>query len=456
MTRRAAVDVIEPTNAVDAAEQAVLSAMFLDPNAIPVAQQYVDRMSFVRTGHRALFGAITALHSRGVTVDPLTLSDELERRDELQIAGGRDYVAYLIDVVVTGANVAHHATIVRTAAKLRTLRDLADRVRLAAEQPGADPVALARTLQDETLGLAVEADTAGFREVTVADFEALEAELNRRAGAIAAGTLPGLPTGFSEIDDVTLGFRDGELVILGAVPKAWKSALVDNIGLNLLHAGYPGAMVSAEMPRAQQLERLIATEATIPLSTLARGTLTETEWQRYGYAARLLVEDLHIDDEAFPELGDVVARCTAVKARHPKIRWMKVDYLQLVAARAKGMRGDEEIAVICKALKGLGKRLEVLMLVPAQCNYKEIDARPDKRPDLRDLQGGSAMAQTADFVGLLYNPLLYEPNAPKVLEVHWAATRRTPKWTAKLAMHPEYQLLRSLRPAIRDRVQRAS
>jgi replicative DNA helicase len=116
-----------------------------------------------------------------------------------------------------------------------------------------------------------------------------------------------------------------------------------------------------------------------------------------------------IDDEAAPQLGDVVARCTELKAKQPKLQIIAVDYIQLVQNKLHGRRGDEEINEVCRALKGLALRLEVVMLAPAQANYKEVEARNDKRCELRDFQGASGMVQYGDFVATIYNERQYSP-----------------------------------------------
>lgn len=436
-----------PRETVEAAEQAVLSAILLDASAFVVASRWVRSEDFMSGAHRRIFDAYASLRSSDTPIDPLTLSAELERRGDLSAAGGREYLAYLVDVVPTAANVEYHAKLVRSWAHRASLAQSITRAREAIGDPSILPADIARQLQADTLNVAVDDPGSGFEVVNRATIVSLAERIEARGAMTLAGKVPGLPTGYPEIDDVTLGFRPGELVVFGAVPKAWKTALVDNIALNMLRAGFVGGKVAAEMTRDETLERMLAAESQVPTHTLSRGDLTHDQWQRFFVASRTLDGRFHVDDEAFPELGDVIARCTELKARVPDLAFLVVDYLQLVTTRLQGKRGDEEINAVCRGLKGVAKRLGVPVLAPAQCNYKEIDARSDKRPELRDLQGASGMAQTANFVGLLYNPLLYYPDARPVLEVEFAASRRTPKWTALLAMQPDCQRLVTMRKA---------
>lgn len=427
----------------EAAEECTLSAILLDMTVLGAVREIVRPESFESLARRRIYTAMCAVVDRGATLDPLTLVHELETRKTLDAVGGRDYVTYLVDVVPTAANVQYHAKIVREKAQRRaflsTLEAATELIRNG-ELPTHE---LASQLQQDLLPLATNAEAGGYREVTKRELEQLAEVIDDRAKAIAEGRVAGLPTGYDEIDDVTNGFRakNGEFIIFAAVPKAWKSALVDNIVLNLLRKGHVGGKVAAEMTRDETLERMMAAEAGIESRVLAQGNLTEAEWKRYFQSAPLLASGFHIDDQAWPALDTVLARACDLKNRVPELEYLVIDYLQLITNRMQGRRGDEEINAVCKAFKGLGKKLGCVVFAPAQCNFKEIEAREEKRPTLRDIQGASGPVQDANFVGLLYNDRMYNPMAPAELEINFAASRRTPTWIARLAMRPSYQRL---------------
>lgn len=429
----------------EAAEQAVLSAMILDPNTIPFVGRTIRSESFFRPAHRRIFDAMRAMSDRGDAVDPLTLTAELQRNESLEQTGGRSYIGYLVDVVPSAVNVEHHARIVQRHAQRRQLIAASDTARMMAMREDADPEEIARQLQSDTLSVAVNDGQRGFQVVSRSDIEALADSIQLRGEATSQGRIPGLATGYPEIDDVTQGFRPSEFITIGGVPKAWKSAVAHNITRHVVHAGQMVGIVSAEIGRAQTLERIISADAQIPGDVIAKGTLRDDEWRRFIESGNALENLLHIDDEAYPELGDVLTRCTDLKARHPEIVMIVVDYLQLVTARRRGMTGAEEINTVTRALKGLGKRLGVVIVAPFQCNFKEIDKRDDKHPQVGDVQGASGPIQDADFAILLYNGTLYNPSAPKILELNFAACRRTAPFVARLKMYPEFQLLGSER-----------
>ncbi len=425
------------------AEQAVLSAMLCDPDVIPSVSKTLDRDAFFNAAHKRMFDAMLTLHAKDIAVDPLTIVAELERSGTLEATGGREYLAYLIEVVPSAANVEHHAKIVHRHAQRRQLIKAADTARMMAMREDAEPDEIARQLQADTLPIAVDDGEQGFRVVSRADIDRVADAIHLRGVATSEGRVPGLATGFPEIDDVTQGFRPSEFVTVGAVPKGWKTALVDNFALNLIRSGEIGGKVSAEIGRDQQIERLISADATIPISSIARGSLVTDEWKRFLVSGNLIEDRLHIDDESYPELSDVLTRCTDLKSRIPSLSFLIVDYIQLVQAGLRGRRGDEEINTVTRALKGLAKRLNVVLFAPFQCNFKEIDKRDDKRPQKGDAQGASGPIQDADFAILLYNDMLYNPMASPILEVNFAACRRTAPFVAKLKMYPDFQLLGS-------------
>jgi len=425
------------------AEQAVLSAMLCDPDVIPKVSKTLDRDAFFNAAHKRMFDAMLTLHAKDIAVDPLTIVAELERSGTLEATGGREYLAYLIEVVPSAANVEHHAKIVHRHAQRRQLIKAADTARMMAMREDAEPDEIARQLQADTLPIAVDDGEQGFRVVSRSDIDALGDAIHLRGVATSEGRIPGLATGFPEIDDVTQGFRLSEYVTIGAVPKAWKTALLHNILLNMIRSGETVGMVSAEIGRAQTLERMISADAMIPINTIGRGSLVDEEWRRFALSGNMLENRLHIDDQAYPELGDVVTRCTDLKARVPSISAIGVDYLQLITSRHRGMSTVDEINAVSRALKSLAKRLNVVVFAPFQCNFKEIDKRDDKRPQKGDVQGASGPIQDADFAILLYNDMLYNPMAAPILEANVAACRRTPPFVAKLKMYPEFQLLGS-------------
>lgn len=211
------------------------------------------------------------------------------------------------------------------------------------------------------------------------------------------------------------------------------SVVAHNIAAHVASTDVPVGIVSAEMSAAQVTERLLAAVSGVEVQILASGRLQRHQILRVtDGAARLARLPLYIDDAASPSLDDVLARAVALKAQHPALGVIVVDFLQLVRFPLKGRRGDEELTAIAYALKGLAKRTRCVVIAPAQLNYKDIEKRPSKRPELQDLAGSSGMLQAADFVALLFRERMYFHDRPDVLELDFRACRRTAPFTASL------------------------
>jgi replicative DNA helicase len=419
----------------DDAEQAVLAAMMIEPQAVMAALEIVDDTMFYAERHRRLFRAMTFVAECGATVDPLTVADQLTRTGDLERAGGKDYLGVLVDAVPHAANVAYHAKIVREKAQLRRLIEVAMELTRNAYDGATSARELARDVAGTLLPLAIEDGAGeGFQLIKDTLWPTME-QIEARAGGAR-----GLLTGYEQIDRVTGGFREGELLILGGAEKMGKSAAALNIALRIAgrsrdeHGGAVG-YVSAEMTRETLTERCLSWFSRIDGRQLATGTLRDDDFPRLARGAGLLSHlPLFIDDEAEPSLDDILARCTHLKAQHPDVRLIVVDFLQLVHAREQGLAEAIELKRVAYGLKRLAKRLKIVVLAPCQVNTKDIEDLKDQRPRLKDLQGSSGMRQAADFVALLYRPGAYDAVSadPHDMEFNFAACRRTAPFLARM------------------------
>ncbi len=401
------------------AERAVLSAMQLDAKALGVAREQLIPECFYREAHRRLYEAMLAIDARGGRPDVVALADELRRQEMLHAVGGIEYLAQVVDAVPTAANIAHHAAIVRQHAQRRAVIAHAQ-VAMEAAFQGLDPAQIAQQLASDVLPLAVD-DASGQGYQPIAPYAVLD-EIERRM----TGAALSFPSGIAAVDDQTHGFRPGELVIIGAVPKMGKSLWAHNIAVHNAQLGTTVGIVSAEMSASQVTERLLSAACGIPIHVLASGRLSRWQIERLSdAAARLAKLPLYIDDAASPTLDDVLARAIALKATHPRLGVIVVDFLQLVRFPMKGRRGDEELTAIAYALKGLAKKTQTCVIAPTQLNYKDVEKRPDKRPELYDLAGSSGMYQAADFIALLYREAVYFKDRPETMELLFKAARRT-------------------------------
>ena len=401
------------------AERAVLAAMLLSADAILVALDAVSAEMFWREGHRRLFSAIEAVHRSGVTVDPLTLSNELQNRGDLKAAGGKEYIGGLLDEIPTAANVLHHCRIVREKADRRRLLELGREVTAAAADPSVslDEV---RDVASRRLLAAVEGQhEQGFQPISVGVEEMLQ-----HLQALDDGTAePGLLTGFPELDSrLDGGFQPGDFVLVVGVPSSGKTSLMVNILDEVASTGRGAtALVSAEVKRRSISRNLVASRSNVPVAHIRKNTMTIEERRKVSRAAvEVAATPFSVDDTDTPTIEDIVVRATLLKAKRPDLRAIGVDFLQMVQRRERERGESEELALERTAydLKGLAKRLDIVVFAAVQPNDKQVEDREDKRPQLRDIARSSGPRRAADIILLIYRPGQYSPTAPAVMEVN--------------------------------------
>lgn len=420
------------------AEQAVLAAAIIDRPAAEQAVMTLDAAMFYSDRHRRIFMAMTTLVERGSVVDPLTVAEVLSSRGDLERAGGKNYLGFLVDAVPTAANVSYHAGIV---AEWHARRELLSTLTGAAAriQDGGESQDVARSVADALLPFTIDdLDAPGFVRIKDSVWPVLE-----RLEAQAAGLIVGLRTGWSKVDREIGGFQKGELVIIGGAEKMGKSVVAWNLALTVAatpvdEGGGAVAYVSAEMTTDAKVKRALGILAKLDQRKLRTGELRDDDFPKLARAAGLLTAlPLWIDDEAEPSLADVTARCTALKAQHPEIALIVVDFIQLVHVREKGMTKAEELTRVAYGLKRLAKKLGVVVVAPCQVNTKDIETVKDPRPQPKDLQGTSGFRQAADFVVLLYRPAFYDPMGnPYEIEFNVPVARDGAPFLARLRWDP--------------------
>jgi replicative DNA helicase len=410
------------------AEQQVLAAMLLDRRAIAKTQAVVSAEAFYRERHRRIFRAIAALNARNVPADVTLVAEELQRAGELAAVGGKEYLLEISDAAPTSANVAYHAEIVQERYGRRQIIEAATAAIAEAYEGRIEARAIAQQLNAETMSVALDAeDERGFVRFNPIEVGE-EMERNERGEAVI------IPTGFKEIDRaLNGGGRAGQLMGVGGCPGMGKSAFVDLIALHNAIASRGAAIFSIEMTRLEVSQRLMAAASAVPGAALQRGHLTADQAHRFGTAARDMLDlPLWICDVPGITLDDLRTRAIGLKAEHPELRVIVVDYLQLVSHYLKGRRGDEELNTISRTLKEIAKRTETLVVAAAQLNSKEIEARDQKRPTRRDFQGFSGLLNDAHLIALLYREKYYDENAPDLVEIEFVKNRSGPRFAVKL------------------------
>lgn len=407
------------------AERATVAAVFAEPAVFLDASEILNPADFADETLGRAWSAMAALAEIGANVDPLAVVERMGNR-----AGDKDAIGFVLDLSLKGENATHYARIVKRGAARRRLAATMQQVTTAMEDATAEPTELAEALATAALEIAQPEGGRGYRRL---DLWSVMEQIEARTKAVQTGDMPGLPTGYRQIDSQVNGFRPGELVIPAGTAKAGKTAFALNVARHvLLERQARVGIVSAEMSQASLAERMLNAEAMVPVGATGSGRLADEHYPRLAKAAGLLsAADLWVDDEAVPDLATVTVRALGLAQRAGHLDLLIVDYLQLVRHRMRGRRGDEEIAEIANELKRLAGKLQCVVIAPCQLNDKDIARREGKRPTFEDIAGSTGPMRAADFVGLCYRPAMYSPTAPDTFEMQWRS-RRTPDFTAYL------------------------
>ena len=389
------------------AEQAVLAAMLIDKDAVDRALEVVDDSMFYAERHRRIFRAMESINERGSVIDPLTLADELGRRQELEGAGGKDYIGFLVDAVPTSANVEYHAKIVKEKALLRRLIEVSTEIVGEAFLGASSADELLDLAEQKIFQVAQQRTSEGFSRIKELLWPTME-----RIEALHAGGEPitGIASGFADLDDLTSGFQPSELIIVAARPSMGKTAFTLNIAQHAaIEKDRKVAFFSLEMSKESLVQRMLTAEARIDAQKLRKGMLCDDDFPRLARAAGILTHaPIWIDDTAGITLLEMRSKARRLKADQG-LDMIIVDYLQLMQGPANSESRQQEVSQISRGLKALAKELKVPVVALSQLSRApEQRAGDSKRPQLSDLRESGAIEQDADLIMFIYRPEVYD------------------------------------------------
>jgi replicative DNA helicase len=392
-------------------EQAVLGAMMVDSAVIPRVLAILGHTSevFFTADHQLIYAAILAVYERHNKVDPLLVSDELERKNELNRAGGDLYLYDLQARVVETESTEFYAQIVREKSTRRQLVQTGEQISNLARDQDQELRDVLDQAQEGVFRLGQADNDQGFVSIgsivkeTLAGIEQLFHKQDQYAG---------IPTGFTDFDLMTSGLQRGDLIIIAARPSMGKSTLVLNMAQNIaIEQELPVAIFSLEMPSQQVAMRMLAAEAQINFSDLRIGALVEESWAGLTQAVSSLMSvPIFINDRRGVTVQTLRAEGRRLKGEHNNLAVIIVDYLQLLSSAGRYSGRVEEISDISRTLKTLAWELDTPIIACSQLS-REVEKRPDKRPLLSDLRESGAIEQDADIVAFLYREDYYDENA---------------------------------------------
>jgi replicative DNA helicase len=417
------------------AEAAVLGSMLIDPECIGEVIEIVERDAFYRIEHRHIFEALISLYekNKGVGIDAVLLRDELIKRNHLEEVGGVEYIAKILDSVPSSANVAYYAGIVKDKMLLRELIATAGVILDNAYNQTGEPHEALDEAEQRIFAITdrnISGGATALKDLVVRSFELIE---NRQGAHVT-----GLATGYYELDDLTCGLQNGEMIIVAGRPSMGKTSLALNITEHLgLIEKVPIAIFSLEMGRQQLAERFLCSISEIDSQKVRRGLLSDEHYKKLADACAELSEaPIYIDDTSTLTPLELRAKARRLKSRHD-IQCIMVDYLQLMnIGSGRTESRQQEITTISRYLKSLARELNVPVMVLSQLN-RAPEGREGHRPRMSDLRESGSIEQDADVVMLLHREDYYhrgqedyEPD--NTAEVIIAKQRNGPTGTVKL------------------------
>jgi len=425
-----------PPQDIDA-EQAVLGALLLDPEAVHHVPSTLRPDDFYHQGHRLIFEAALNLAEQGQPVDLVTVTGRLREQGTLEKAGGAAYIASLLDIVPTAANIEHYSRMVEEKSLLRTLIMVATRIAEMGYEGGKDAARLLEQAERMILEIGARRAAGGFaslREILLSVWSFVEQAYASKGG------ISGLPTGFIDLDRLCCGLQPADLIILAARPSMGKTSLALSIAHQVaVKQRLPVAVFSLEMSKEQLVQRLLCAEARVDQYRVRTGNLREEDWERLSDAMANLSEiPLYIDDSAAGSVRDMRAKARRLQAEHG-LALVVIDYIQLMQSGTRAENRQQEISQISRGLKSLAKELNVPVLALSQLS-RAVEARQDKRPQMSDLRESGALEQDADIVMFIYRDEYYNPESDKrgIAEIIVAKQRNGPVGTVELGFLKEF------------------
>ncbi|AAT90121.1 replicative DNA helicase [Leifsonia xyli subsp. xyli] len=427
------------------AEQSALGGMLLSKDAVADVVEVVRGTDFYIPKHEIVYDAILSLYSHGEPTDVITVTDELTKLGELSRAGGAEYLHTLTSLVPTAANAGYYANIVAEKALLRRLVEAGTRITQMGYKAEGEVLDLVNNAQAEIYSVTGTQEVEDYVPLTEAVTVAID---EIEASKHKDGSMTGVPTGFTELDELTNGLHPGQMIIVAARPALGKSTLaLDFARAAAIKHDLPTIFFSLEMGRSEIAMRLLSAEATVPLQHMRKGTVDNRDWTTIA-ATRGRINDapLYIDDSPNMTLVEIRAKCRRLKQR-VGLKMVIIDYLQLMTSGKRVESRQQEVSEFSRALKLLAKELQVPVIALSQLN-RGPEQRADKLPALSDLRESGSIEQDADVVVLLHRESAYEKDNPRAGEADLivAKHRNGPTKTVKVAFQGMYSRFADMAP----------
>ena len=419
------------------AEEAILSSMLFDREAIAAAYESLRPEDFYRPDNKGIFETMVELYLQGVPVDVITLCDRLSEKDIMEGVGGRERVADIASAYFTSANIKRYTKIVSDKAILRRLIHAASDISTISYDARDEVDYILEHAEKRIFDIVQNRNLTDFSPITDVLLKSID-KLDELART--QGKLTGIATGFLDFDHRTAGLQPSDLILLGARPSMGKSAMLLNIAHHVaIKQQITTAYFTLEMSKEQCVNRMLCAEANIDAQKLRTGELNDDDWYKVAEAIAPLSQGaLYIDDTPGISVAELRAKCRRLKMEKG-LGLVIIDYLQLMTVSGRCESRQQEISEISRSLKGIAKELDCPVLTAAQLS-RAVESRADHRPMLSDLRESGAIEQDADVVAFLYREEYYKPDTEKKnqAEIIIAKQRNGPTGTVELIWLSQY------------------
>ncbi|MDH4100756.1 MAG: replicative DNA helicase [Nitrospirota bacterium] len=421
------------------AELSLLGAVLIEEEAIDRVLEIISIDDFYRDAHRRIFQRMIELHEQRQSIDLITLSEILQRNNELDAVGGRAYLASLTNAVFTAANVAHYARIIREKSILRKLISASTEIITSAYEDSLEVGELIDKAAQRMFEISERNIRSSFvqvKEVVKDSFEMIERLYDRKE------SITGVATGFTDLDFMMSGMQSSDLIIVAGRPSMGKTSFCMNIAEHVaIDLKRPVGVFSLEMSKEQLVLRLLCSQAMVDAHRLRSGFLQDEDWGKLTMAAgRLSGAPLFIDDTPAISVMEMRAKARRLRAQHGDLGLVVVDYLQLMRGNSRVENRVQEVSEISRSLKALAKEIGAPVVALSQLS-RAVESRTDKRPVPADLRESGSIEQDADVVIFIYRDEVYNRDNPDnkgTAEIIVAKQRNGPVGTVEMTFMHQY------------------
>ena len=419
------------------AEMSLLGAVLIDEEVLAEVSDKLRAIDFYDKRHVMIYQAMMRLYEHHRPVDLLTLSDELTKREELDVIGGSAYLTELTNYVPTAAHATTYAQMVmQKAVRRRLIKASTDIAELGYDEEH-DIEELLQNAESQLFSVSetnAKQDLVSLEQILTESFDRLE-ELHRDGGK-----LRGISTGWKDLDNLTAGLQKSDLIIIAARPAMGKTTLVTNLAYNVAAREKKSVLFfSLEMSKEQLVDRMLADASGVDAWNIRTGNLSDSDFEKLSTAMGEMAEaPIYIDDT--PGVNVLEMRTKARREAHNRpLGLIIVDYLQLMQStrRSDGNR-VQEVSEISRGLKLIARELDVPVIALSQLS-RSVESRNPQIPQLSDLRESGSIEQDADIVAFIYREGYYNPDTDRqnITDLIIAKHRNGPTDTIELYFHPE-------------------